>query len=202
MNNQALVHVIDDDDGVRESLRFLLESAGLTVHAHASAEAFLAADLDPAGCVLTDIRLPGMDGMELLRRLPAQGVRLPVIVMTGHADVPLAVQAMKAGAIDFLEKPFSEEALIAAVERAQEASRRISDSTAQAQQAHARLATLTRRERQVFDLLVQGLANKAIARALDASPRTIEVHRGRVMEKLSAHSLPDLVRLAQTADGA
>ena len=152
------------------------------------------------GCVLTDVRMPEIDGLALLRRLREQGVHLPVIVMTGQGDIAIAVQAMKAGAIDFLEKPFDDESLIEAVGKAQKQSERLREVAATSAEAASRLATLTPREREVFDLLVTGLPNKAIANTLGASPRTIEVHRARVFEKLRAHSLPDLVRLLLAAE--
>ena len=195
----AVVHVVDDDGAVRDSLRFLLDAAGFAVRTHASAEALLSAGPTVSGCVLTDVRMPGMDGLELLRRLHAAAITVPVVVMTGHADVPMAIRAMKAGALDFLEKPFADDALVAAVRAALDESRRTAEARAQSGQASARVAGLTPRERQVFDLLVEGLPTKAIAKALGASPRTVEVHRARVMEKLGARSLPELVRLALVA---
>lgn len=197
----AVVHVVDDDEAVRDSLRFLLDAAGLAVRTHASAEALLSAEPTVPGCVLTDVRMPSMDGLELLRRLRAAAIAVPVLVMTGHADVPMAIRAMKAGALDFLEKPFSDDALVAAVRAALDESRRTAGTRAQTEKASARIAGLTPREREVFDLLVEGLPTKAIAKALGASPRTIEVHRARVMEKLGARSLPELVRLALATRG-
>jgi two-component system response regulator FixJ len=198
------VHVVDDDAAMRDSLRMLLEVSGYAARTHDSGVALLEEaarrDANEPGCVLTDVRMPEMDGLELLRRLRALGVRLPVIVMTGQGDVAIAVQAMKAGAVDFLEKPFAVEALLDAVRRALEQSARQHEVAATAAEATARLATLTPREREVLDLLVSGLPNKAIANTLGASPRTIEVHRARVLEKLRAHSLPDLVRLVLAAD--
>ncbi|GAA0603588.1 response regulator FixJ [Craurococcus roseus] len=193
----AAVHVIDDDEAVRHSLAFLFESAGLPVRAYESAPAFLrvAAGLT-SGCVLTDVRMPDMDGLALQRRLAELGVRLPVIVMTGHGDVPVAVQALKAGAADFIEKPFDDDALLAAVRAALDASRLDRERDAEAERVSARLASLTPRERQVFDRLVSGEQNKAIARELGSSPRTVEVHRARVMAKMGARSLPELVRMA------
>src|SRR5262249_9196952 len=156
-------HVVDDDAGMRDSLRVLLESSGLIVCAHESATAFLAAEPADDGCVLTDIRMPEIDGIQLLRRLRDQGSQIPVVVMTGQGDIAIAVQAMKAGAVDFLEKPFSEEALSNAVERALEQSERLREMAATSTEAAQRLAALTPREREVFDLLVNGLPNKAIA---------------------------------------
>ena len=194
----AVVHVVDDDEAVRDSLRFLLDAAGFAVRTHASAEALLSAGPPLPGCVLTDVRMPGMDGLELLRRLRAAAITVPVVVITGHADVPMAVRALKAGALDFLEKPFSDDTLVAAVRAALDESRRTAEARAQRETASTRIAELTPREREVFDLVVEGLPTKVIAKALGASPRTIEVHRARVMEKLGARSLPELVRLALT----
>jgi two-component system response regulator FixJ len=197
MADEAAVHVIDDDEAVRHSLAFLFESAGLPVHTHESALAFLeiAGGLR-CGCILTDVRMPGLDGLALQQKLLERGIRLPVIVMTGHGDVPVAVQALKAGAVDFIEKPFDDEALLAAVRAAIEASRRISERETEVQDIAARLASLTPRERQVLDRLVAGQPNKTIAYDLGASPRTVEVHRARVMEKMGARSLSELVRMA------
>lgn len=199
-DQQAVVHVVDDDAGVRDSLAFLLESAGHAVRTHVSAEALLAAvpDLAP-GCVLTDVRMPGLDGIGLQRRLTELALPLAVVVMTGHADVPLAVQAMKAGAVDFLQKPFSDDRLLDVVRQALATRERAQAAEAVAAEAAARLASLTPREREVLDELVAGHPNKVIAQTLGASPRTIEVHRARVMEKLGVHSLPDLVRLVLAA---
>lgn len=197
MSEDWAVHVIDDDEAVRHSLGFLFESAGLAVRSHASAEAFLAiAPRLTAGCVLTDVRMPGMDGLTLQRKLAELGVCLPVIVMTGHGDVPIAVQALKAGALDFIEKPFDDETLLAAVQAALDTDRRTRARQVERDAIAARLASLTPRERQVLDGLVAGQPNKAIAHDLGASPRTIEVHRARVMEKMGARSLSELVRMA------
>jgi two-component system response regulator FixJ len=200
MSATNTVHVVDDDPAMRDSLRLLLESAGFAVRSHDSAAVFLAASPDGPGCVLIDVRMPDIDGLTLLRRLHEQGTRLPVIIMTGQGDIAIAVSAMKAGAIDFLEKPFSDAALFGAIGRALEQSDRLREIAATSAEAAARLATLTPREREVFDLLVTGLPNKAIANTLGASPRTIEVHRARVFEKLRAHNLPDLVRLMLAAE--
>lgn len=204
MSLTGVVHVVDDEPAMRDSLRMLLEVSGFSVRTHDSGAAFLAAvglaDTKGANCVLTDVRMPEIDGLELLRRLRELGVRLPVIVMTGQGDIAIAVQAMKSGAVDFLEKPFADDALFDAVNRALEQSARQLEVAATSAVAAARLATLTPREREVLDLLVTGLSNKAIANSLGASPRTIEVHRARVLEKLKAQSLPDLVRLVLAAE--
>jgi two-component system response regulator FixJ len=197
---ERTVHVVDDDPAMRDSLRMLLASAGFLVRTHDSAEAFLAEVPAAMGCVLTDVRMPEVSGIELQRRLRDQGSPLPVIVMTGQGDIAIAVQAMKAGAVDFLEKPFSEDVLFKAISRAIAESKKLREVGAALEQATARLAALTLREREVLDLLVTGQPNKAIARELGVSPRTIEVHRARVMEKLQVHSLADLVRLTLAAD--
>ena len=203
MAEAPFVHVVDDDAAVRDSLRLLLESADLSVRTYESAAAFLTAVPDLGiGCVLTDVRMPELDGLELQRRLTQLGVRMPVIIMTGHGDVPIAVEAMKAGAADFLEKPFDDAHLMEAIASALAASRRAGDEAAATAQIAARLASLTPREREVLDRLVAGQPNKTIAYDLGSSPRTVEVHRARVMEKMGARSLPELVRMAITAEEA
>ena len=203
MTDGDIVHVVDDDEAVRHSLHFLLGTAGLRVAAHATAEAFLrVAGEQPVGCVLTDVRMPGLGGLELQAQLLAGGWPIPVIVMTGHGDVPTAVQALKEGALDFLEKPFDEEQLLAAVRRALAKGQVMRAAHLAASAAASRLATLTPREREVLDGLVAGQASKRIALDLGTSPRTVEVHRMRVMEKLRVRSLPELVRLVQAATTA
>jgi two-component system response regulator FixJ len=196
MAEEPLVHVVDDDPSVRDSLAVLLGSAGFSVRAYDSALAFLKSASDSAaGCVLTDVQMPELNGLELQRRMSELGIRLPVIVMTGHADVPIAVEALKAGATDFLEKPFEEEHLIEAISSAISVSQREHDEAAATAAIVARIATLTPREREVMDLLVAGQPNKTIAYDLGSSPRTVEVHRARVMEKMGARSLAELVRM-------
>jgi len=193
------VFVIDDDPAMRDSLDFLLDAAGFSVRLFDSAQTFLSELPNlQAGCVVTDIRMPGMDGMELLRQLnPAPGVRrLPVIVMTGHGDVPLAVEAMKLGALDFLEKPFEDDRLIRMIETALSQHEGGSKSEVVAADMAARVASLTERERQVMQGLVNGQSNKVIAREYDISPRTVEVYRANVMTKMQAGSLSELVRFA------
>ncbi|MBN8899484.1 MAG: DNA-binding response regulator [Rhodospirillales bacterium 69-11] len=202
MDGSAVVHVVDDDDAVRDSLAFLLESSDFTVRTYASAADFLAvAGTFRTGCVLTDVRMPGMDGLTLQKQLVARGCRLPVIVMTGHGDVPIAVQALKNGASDFLEKPFDDAALLAAVRGAMAESLRAEEAAAGAAELTERLAALTPREREVLERLVAGQANKTIAFDLGTSPRTVEVQRARVMEKMGARSLAELVRMSLVLEG-
>lgn len=199
MPTDALVHVVDDDLAVRQSLAFLLATDGLAVRVHESANAYLDAGTDPGGCIITDVRMPEVDGIEFLRRLRQKGPMPPVIVMTGHADVPLAVEAMRAGAVDFIEKPFDDEVLLASVRSALAQAARSATLAARHDAARARLAALSERERQVLDGLVAGKANKVIGLDLGISPRTVEIYRANVMSKLQADSLPDLVRTALLA---
>jgi two-component system, LuxR family, response regulator FixJ len=199
MSGEAVVHVVDDDAAVRQSLAFLLASDGLPVRLHDSAAAFLDAVPEVSGCVVTDVRMPGLDGVELLRRLRARGDAAPVIVMTGHADVPLAVAAMKAGALDFVEKPFDDEVFLAAVRAALDRGRESAGRDAAAAGLRQRLAALSARERQVLDALVAGKPNKVIAQDLGISPRTVEIYRANVMAKMRAGSLSELVRMALAA---
>jgi two-component system, LuxR family, response regulator FixJ len=194
------VFVVDDDVDVRESLCALLESAGFGVAQFDSANAFLASYKNEAGCCLvTDIRMPGMDGLALQSELARRDAKLPVIIMTGHGDVPLAVRAMKAGAIDFLEKPFDDERLMASVQRALEIGKRNQVDQARVSAAEESLGVLTERERDVLLLLVAGHANKVVAYKLGISPRTVEVHRGHIMDKTKARNLADLVRIVLAA---
>lgn len=206
MPSDAVVHVIDDDEAVRQSLAFLLRASKLEVKTYENAQAFLATSstVEP-GCVITDVRMPGMSGIDLLKQLREDDVALPVIVITGHGDVPLAVEAMKFGAVDFLEKPFDDDTLLTSVRTA--LSKLADDSKRQAEltDINERLATLSNRERQVLEGLVAGNPNKTIAYDLDISPRTIEIYRANVMTKMKAASLSDLVRMALIAgilDGA
>ena len=194
---RARVYVIDDDPAMRDSLDFLLGSAGFNVRLFDSAQAFLneLASLE-AGCVVTDVRMPGIDGIELLKRLKASHHTFPVVIMTGHGDVPLAVEAMKLGALDFLEKPFEDDRLIGMIQTALAGSESGSKSEALAADMAARVASLTQRERQVMQGLVTGQSNKAIAREYDISPRTVEVYRANVMTKMQAGNLSELVRFA------
>lgn len=196
------VHVVDDDEGVRDSLRFLLEGAGLTVATYASGRALLGTELGQAGCVLSDFRMPGIDGLQLQTLLSERGVKLPVIIMTAHGEVPLAVRALRAGATDFLQKPFGDDQLLDSVHRALDANRAALRVSATTTLAAEKIALLTPREHEVLDLLVTGKSNKEIAKVLGNSPRTIDVHRARVFEKLQAASLPDLVHLVLAAQPA
>jgi two-component system, LuxR family, response regulator FixJ len=197
MSHRGNVYVIDDDEAMRDSLDFLLGSANFHVTLFESAHHFLAAvsNID-FGCVVSDVRMPGIDGIELLKRMKASHSAFPVVIMTGHGDVPLAVEAMKLGAVDFLEKPFEDDRLIGMID----AALRQADSSARSEAVTldiaARIATLSPRERQVMDGLIAGLSNKLIAKEYDISPRTIEVYRANVMTKMQAGSLSELVRLA------
>ena len=203
MTSSSVVHVIDDDTAARESLTFLLGTAEFEVKAYESAEAFLdAAPSSQTGCVITDVRMPEIDGIELLRRLRSQGIALPVIVITGHGDVPLAVEAIKAGAADFIEKPYESELLLEAVRSALSVQGADAKQEAERTEIQRRMADLSPRERQTLDGLVAGQPNKTIAYDLGSSPRTVEVHRARVMEKMGARSLPELVRMAIAAEQA
>lgn len=197
---EATVFVIDDDEAVRNSLRLLLKSLGLPAASHGSAEEFLAGyDPEQAGCIVLDVRMPGMSGPELQDELNRRGALIPVIFITGHGDVPLAVEAMRHGAIDFLQKPFSDKDLVDRIQRALSADRRNRATIGARDQIRARIATLTPRERQVLDLVTQGKSNKAIAGDLGVSQRTVEIHRAHVMEKMGATSLAQLVRMTIVA---
>jgi two-component system response regulator FixJ len=200
MPHRRKVYVIDDDEAMRDSLNFLLGSANFNVTLFSGALSFidLVSSLD-FGCVVSDVRMPGIDGIELLKRLKAARCMFPVIIMTGHGDVALAVDAMKLGAADFLEKPFEDDRLIGMIETAIRQAEPDARSEAAALDIASRMATLSPRERQVMDGLIAGLSNKLIAREYDISPRTIEVYRANVMTKMHAASLSELVRLAMRA---
>ena len=197
MRSGAIVHIVDDDPGLRESLDVLLEASGYACRLYESAEALLASDAHTLrGCALVDVRMPGMDGLTLQRELSLRQIRLPVVFMTGFADVPLAVRAMRAGAVDFVEKPCGLPQLREAIDRAlAEAEAPIANGV-EAREARMRLERLTPREREVLNCLVAGDANKTAAHKLGISARTVEIHRARVMEKMRARSLSELVRLA------
>jgi two-component system response regulator FixJ len=193
------VFVVDDDESVRHSLRDLLESAGYKVIDFGSAIEFLAADEARGSCVVADIRMPRMSGLEMQDELSRRGSKLPVIIMTGHGDVPLAVRAMKAGAVDFLEKPYHPDKMLASIENALAIGRRDRSAAAEASAASELVAQLTPREIEVLEQLVAGRSNKLSAQELGISPRTVEIHRARIMDKLRAQSLSDLVRMAIAA---
>jgi two-component system response regulator FixJ len=201
MATNAVVHLIDDDEDVRRSLAFLLTTSGLAVRVYESGGAFLEtlASVQP-GCILSDVRMPGINGLELQRRLRELGVHLPVIFMTGHGDVALAVEAMKVGAIDFIEKPFDDEILLSVIQAALESYGRTGHREMEIAQIQAKLQTLSAREREVLDGLLVGHPNKTIAYDLNLSPRTVEVHRANVMAKMGANSLSELIRMALLAD--
>ncbi len=197
MSGERKVYVIDDDAAMRDSLNFLLGAAGFDVTTFDTATKFL--NVLPRldfGCVVSDVRMPGIDGIELLKRMKALTSRFPIVIITGHGDVPLAVEAMKLGAVDFLEKPFEDDRLIAMIDTAIRQSDPAARDQAVTRDLAARIASLSPRERQVMDGLTAGLSNKLIARDHDISPRTIEVYRANVMTKMQANSLSELVRLA------
>jgi two-component system response regulator FixJ len=200
MPDRGKVYVIDDDEAMRDSLNFLLEAANFNVTLFETALRFL--DALPGlefGCVVSDVRMPGLDGIELLKRMKAGHSPFPIVIMTGHGDIPLAVEAMKLGAVDFLEKPFEDDRLIGMIEAAIRQAEPAAKSEAVTHDIAGRIATLSPRERQVMDGLIAGLSNKLIARDYDISPRTIEVYRANVMTKMQANSLSELVRLAMRA---
>jgi two-component system response regulator FixJ len=201
MTIDSVVHIVDDEEAVRSSLAFLLSTSGFAVRTHESATAFL--EVAPAiksGCLITDLRMPDMDGVELLRRLRSAGAMLPTIVITGHGDVQMAVEAMKNGALDFIEKPFSDDVLIGSIRRAVDrVAEQIKSETA-AEATRGRVASLSEREMQVLRRVVAGLPNKTIAFELGISPRTVEVYRAGLMGKMQAKSLPELVRMVMGID--
>ncbi|MCY7397579.1 MAG: response regulator [Sphingomonas bacterium] len=200
MADEPTVHVIDDDEAARDALAFLLDCAGLAVRSYESAAEFLnAVPTMEHGCIITDVRMPEMSGVELIGRLKALAVADPVIVITGHADVPMAIQAMKAGVADFLEKPFSDDAILGAVRSALARRTDVNEAKAERDRFIALLETLSRREREVLDGLVEGRANKVIAFDLGISARTVEVYRANVMTKMKAGSLSELVRMVTIA---
>lgn len=196
---EQTVFIVDDDAAIRDSLRMMLEMAGYTVRDFASAQAFLSeADLQ-GGCLIVDVRMPGMGGLELQEELTRRKVAISVIVVTGHGDVPLAVRAMRAGAIDFVEKPFDQERMLQSVADALAAGQRAQTRAAEAQAARDLISQLTPREREILDQLVKGHANKVVAHQLGISPRTVEIHRASIMEKLHARNLSNVVRTALAA---
>ena len=200
MSSDGVVHVIDDDDAMRDSLAFVLDVEGLKVKLYASALEFLEASPDLTdGCIVTDIRMPGMSGLDLVRRLKDDGVKCPMVVMTGHGDVALAVEAMKAGVIDFIEKPFSNDVLLATIRGALALRSNQAHVDQPRQEAQERLAHLSPRERDVLSGVVAGKANKAIAFELQISPRTVEIYRANLMSKTGARNISELMRIALAA---
>jgi len=200
MSDERLVHLVDDDDAIRRSAGFMLKTSGFRVQTYESGDQLLksAASLD-LGCILLDIRMPGIDGLEVQQALKERGVGLPVVIMTGHGDVTLAVQAMKAGAIDFIEKPFEKAVLLEAIDQAFHRLERSTEVRERAKEAEVRLNGLTPREREVLEGLAQGLPNKTIAYDLGISPRTVEIHRANLMTKLGVKSLSEALRIAFAA---
>jgi len=198
--DRPLVHLVDDEAAIRRSAGFMLKSSGYRVETYESGVELLKRDrhLEP-GCILLDVRMPGMDGLEVQRALRERGVTLPVVVMTGHGDISVAVRAMKAGAVDFIEKPFEKAALLASLEEGFARLRRAQVGGDQRQEAQTRIAALTAREREVLEGLAQGLPNKSIAYDLGISPRTVEIHRANLMDKLAVRSLSEALRLAFAA---
>lgn len=203
MNDHPLIHVVDDDASLRRALAFLLESAGWRVALHESAEAFLTAWRTPAapGCLILDIRMPMMSGLELQRLMKTRDIRLPIVFLTGHADVSMAVEALKHGATDFIEKPFKDQLLLDAVAQAVRIDIASRDENHVREAMHARIEKLSPRELEVARLLADGLPNKTIGLRLDISERTVQVHRLHLMEKLGIHSAAELARLMLQAGG-
>ena len=198
--SNATVFVVDDDAAVRRSLERLIRTVGLDVETFPTAQEFLErGPLDGPGCLVLDVRMPGLSGLDLQAKLTDAGFRIPVVIMTGHGTIPMSVRAMKAGAVDFLQKPFDEQVLLDAVNQALERDRETRKTEAQRLEALRRMEALTPREREVFELVVRGLLNKQIAAELGAAEKTIKVHRARVMQKMEADSLADLVRMAERA---
>jgi len=200
MNDKTVVHVVDDDAAMRDSMPFLLDVNGFKPQVYDSASALLAeSPMDALSCVVSDIRMPGMNGIELVRELKSKGSTSPVILITGHGDVALAVEAMKAGAVDFIEKPFDDAVLLGAIRSALETRPAIQGDSSAKTEAEARLAELSPRERDVLQGLVAGKINKVIAHDLSISPRTVEVYRANLMAKTGARSMSELMRIALAA---
>jgi RNA polymerase sigma factor (sigma-70 family) len=199
---EPIVFIVDDDADVRRAMERLVRSVGLDVESYASAKEFLLREApDRPGCIVLDVRMPGLSGLDLQQELARANLNLPIIFVTGHGTVPMSVRAMKAGAIDFLQKPIDDQVLLDAVQQAIEQDRRSRRERAEVQAVWARVKTLTPREREVFALVVEGLLNKQIAGELGTSEKTIKVHRARVMQKMQADSLAELVRMAERVGG-
>jgi FixJ family two-component response regulator len=202
-SNKGVVFIVDDDEAMRNSLRWLIESVGRTVETYESARAFLDNHYPGrSGCLLLDVRMPGMSGLELQSQLESHDIRLPVIILTGHGDVGMAVKAMKAGALDFIEKPFDDELLLAAIEKALTEDAEKREERASRAEILARMSQLTKRESQVMEMVTNGKSNKEIAAELNVSAKTVEAHRAHVMEKMEAGSLAELVRMAMIVSAA
>jgi FixJ family two-component response regulator len=197
-DDDAIVFVVDDDSAARAAVKSLLDSVGLRVATFGSAREFLDyARPDAAACMVLDVRLPGVSGLDFQRELAARNIAIPIIFITGHGDIPMSVEAMKAGAVEFLTKPFRGQVLLDAIQKALERDRGVRERESKAGELRAREATLTPREREVLRYVISGLLNKQIAAALGTSERTVKIHRGQVMRKMGADSLPDLVRMAE-----
>lgn len=200
MSSTKIIHLVDDEEAIRKSVGFMLRSSGYIVHSYASGTEFLkVASAAGIGCVLLDVRMPKLDGLQVQAAMRERGITMPVVVLTGHGDVSVAVQAMKAGAIDFLEKPFEKAVVLDAIERGFARLQNAGARDVEEAEAEVRLALLTPREREVLDGLAKGYPNKTIAYDLGISSRTVEVHRASLMSKLSAHSLSDVLRIAFAA---
>ncbi|MGD8589820.1 MAG: response regulator FixJ [Chromatiales bacterium] len=201
MNNKPTVFVVDDDQAMRNSLKWLIESVAMQVETFDSADAFIRSYYPGrSGCLLLDVRMPGMSGLELQEYLVQQRISIPVIIITGHGDVPMAIRAMKSGAVDFIEKPFNDELLLESIRHALQRDEQQRDQQRQRAEIAERLARLTPREHEVMAMVTEGKANKEIAASLGVSAKTVEAHRARVMEKMEAHSLAELVRMAMLAN--
>ncbi|MBD2858025.1 response regulator transcription factor [Spongiibacter sp. KMU-158] len=201
MTTESTVYLVEDDDAVRDSLQMVLESVGHKVASYSRADAFLEDfSTDMAGCMVLDIRMPGMNGMELQRQLNNRNSILPIIFVTGHGDVPMAVEAMQRGAVDFVQKPYREEELLSKIQQAITADTENRAALDEKHKIAERLSELTPREKQVMDLMIEGKANKVIAYDLDISQRTVEIHRARVMEKMGVRSLAHLVRMVMAVN--
>ena len=200
MSTEPIVFVVDDDQAIRSSLKWLIESVGLQVETYASADEFMRSYYPGrAGCLLLDVRMPGMSGLELQEHFARNDIHIPIIIITGHGDVPMAVRAMKAGAIDFIDKPFNDELLLESIRNALTIDQRQRELQGRRAEIAARLAHLTPREHEVMEMVTEGRSNKEIATDLGVSTKTVEAHRARVMEKMEAGSLAELVRMVMAA---
>ncbi|MEC9343686.1 MAG: response regulator transcription factor [Pseudomonadota bacterium] len=199
MSTAAIVHIIDDDESIRTGLDSLFRSVGLQTSSYGTAQEFVASDLpDSAGCIVLDVRLPGLSGLDFQEQLSGLGIALPVVLITGHGDIPMTVRGMKAGAVDFLPKPFREQDMLDAVSAAIDRDRQRRDAQRGLVDIETRFATLSPREREVMELVTKGLLNKQVAGELGISEVTVKIHRGSAMRKMGARTLPDLVRMAET----